>query len=167
MGRAGVTRQRRTRVLLSGFAAALVLPGAGLAAVHLTHPRDTTAYLGYLEEYKTGSYAISPDGIVGTLDEAGDVVPFQHSHPTPETLIAAGDRACDWLSRQPYAGVRTGDQFRVSALGRRFQADRRASAVPWPGVPDDSLVQAGAWTHLCPATLWLHKPHWVFERPPD
>lgn len=116
---------------------------AVIGAVTVTHPRDEAAYLRYVHRY--GDYHGKP---------ASDQVPVEH-------LIAAGDRACDWLARQPMALWRTGPHFRFPALMAGYQAEmsQRDRALP-------RATLAGAWEYLCPATKELRKPHYVLTSPP-
>ena len=112
-----------------------------LGVVFITHPRSETQYLSYLADY--GNYD----------SRAVDNAP-------PEVLIAAGDRACSWLDHQQPALWRTGRSWRVDSLFRDYQ---RAISQGDASLPKS--VVPGAWAYLCPASLYLRKPHYVFSDP--
>lgn len=120
-----------------------IATGAGaLATVHLTHPRDETAFLDYLRTY-------------GSTSDTG--VPL--ALPPTDQLLAEGDRACDWLNGQPWALWRNDGEF---AYGKRMQRylDSVSEPVAWaPADPIRFYVLAGAWASLCPASVELHMPH--------
>jgi hypothetical protein len=116
----------------------------GLGAVLMTHPRNEQSYLAYVSTY--GDYRGRP---VAAL-------------PPSATLVAAGDRACAWLDHQPVALWRTGSSWRVSSLFGRYKHAISAADAALP-----RSVVPGAWAYLCPASLYLHKPHYVFGSPGD
>jgi hypothetical protein len=147
---------RRRRLVLAVLAAVVtpVLAVAGtVIAVHLEHPRDEAAYLEYLRLYGQGVQT-------GTTSDDFSDAPI--ALPSIPALIAEGDRACDWLGHQDYALWRTDPAHRVNALYGRYDASVAGRSLAWVGPPDDSSVAGAAWAHLCPATLELHKPHFVF-----
>lgn len=121
--------------------AGVVTVSVVVGGVYATHPRDESSYLRYVQKYAH--------------------LPREDARPTSADLVAAGDRACDWLSHRVPALWRTGPGYGVedlyAAYGRaRDEADR---SLP-------SYVVAGAWSYLCPATELLVKPHYVFSDPP-
>jgi hypothetical protein len=145
---------RRRRLVLAVLAVTVtpVLAVAGtVVAVHLEHPRDEAAYLEYLRLY----------GRSDEIDSAGNIIDAPIALPAIPALIAEGDRACDWLGHQGYALWRTDASHRVTALYERYAAATQGRQLAWRGDPPGYSVTAAAWTHLCPATLDLHKPHFV------
>ena len=67
--------------------------------------------------------------------------------------VAAGDRACEWLSRQPEQAVwRQGDSRTVNTLARHY----RAAAKDEVGRARRTTL--AAWEHLCPRTAVLVGP---------
>lgn len=115
-----------------------------VAAVYVTHPRNDEGYLAYVDRY--GNY----DG-------------RSLQHPPPATvLLAAGDRACDWLGRQPPALWRDDRRRTVGSLLARYDSEmpRADRALP-------ETVPAGAWAHLCPATREFVEPHRPFGTASD
>ena len=117
--------------------------GLLVASLHAIYPRDEQAYLTYVRTY--GNF----DGNrLGSAIPAGD-------------LVAAGDRACDWIRQQPPALWRTAPELRRNSLSARYESQLPESALPHAVVP-------GAWTYLCPAVVMLVKPHTFFWGPePD
>jgi hypothetical protein len=110
-----------------------------VASVLVTHGRNEEAYLNYVVTY-------------------GDYHGKKLSSPPPsEVLIKAGDRACDWLQRQPMALWRTAQKYRINSLFPVYGAvmSKRDRDLP-------EAVVAGAWEYLCPATKEFIKPHDVF-----
>lgn len=110
---------------------------AVVGGVYVTHPRDETAYLKYVEKYG------------------------QHQrNPSSDRLIEAGNEACAWLSHRPPALWRAGEGYRVGDLADAY----RNSAKDGDSALLQTIVP-GAWKYLCPATELLVKPHYVFSDP--
>ena len=102
----------------------------------VTHPRDEAAYLEYVETYAD----------YGSL--------HKKSRDASRTeLVAAGDRACDWLAQRPMALTRTHGDFDLGTLAVKFNKQQFADD---PSLPDS--ITAGAWEYLCPATKALKQP---------
>lgn len=142
---------RRSVAVLLG--AGLVL-GVGVVAlvigVNLRHPRDEAGYLTYLRLYGDPS----SDAPLTDL-------------PARPGLISAGNDACAWLSGQEFALWRTSPAHRYPATITAYLESTRTDPIGWSGPPDRSTIAVAAWSHLCPATRELHKPHYVFSRPPS
>ena len=124
------------RLLLVVALLGAILVGAVVAGVFLTHPRDEEGYVEYVRTH--GDY----DGHRA------------RTTATDETLIAAGDRACDWLKTRRPALWRTDRAHRINDLYRVLEKtrSRKDRALPAAVVP-------GAWKHLCPAYKTLIEPH--------
>lgn len=151
------TRARRLLAGLVGLTVLLALVGVWQFRAH--HPRDEVAYVAYLRQFP-GAVEVGENGDVDAALAAAS-----RFTTGPNALVAAGDHACTWLSQQPYAGLRSGPRFRVAALSDRYL--RTSPTRGWTGYPDSFAVTAGAWAYLCPGTLDLHKPHWLFGAPTD
>lgn len=147
--------RKRIGLGLGAAVVALALAVVGtVVVVHLKHPRNEAAYLEYLRLYGRG---------VQTSATGDDFTDAPIALPSIPALIAEGDRACDWLGHQGYALWRTGASHRVDALYQRYDTLTQSRQLPWAGDPDHVSIAAAAWAHLCPATLDLHKPHYVFS----
>jgi len=83
-------------------------------------------------------------------------------------VIAEGDRACDWLADQGYALWRTDPSRTYRGKFDRYQALTAGRPLAWTGAPSREAVTRAAWGHLCPASLQLRRPYYVFnDRPGD
>ena len=150
------------RRILAVLAALVVLAAvAGAWTFHERYPRDEAGFLRYVRQYPGVIHAAYAADIPAATDAAS-----QFTTP-PGAMIAAGDRACHWLSAQPYAGLRTSASFRVSALVDRYVTTAPSGTLGWSGYPDSGAVTSSAWAYLCPGTMELHKPHWLFGAPSD
>jgi hypothetical protein len=130
---------------------ALVTSTVIIARVQATHPRDEAAYLHDAHRYTHA------DGGLKAYDAHVAI-----TYPSDHQLIQAGDRACDWLGHQPPALFITGYHF----------SPKRLADVYWKATLDSPWamprpVYRNAWEDLCPATLFLVKPHFVFSNPPS
>lgn len=155
-------RGKRARRVLTLLAVLVVVAAvAGAWTFHEHYPRDEAGYLAYLRQYP---------GAVQDSESAGPDAALASARAfttPPQAMIVAGDRACAWLSHQSYAGTRTGPTYRVGALAENYAGSAESHALGWTGYPDAGAVQAAAWSYLCPGTMELHKPHWLFGSPPD
>jgi hypothetical protein len=135
---------RRLLVAVACLLAIFLLAGvAVVVSVHITHPRDESAYLAYLEAY-------------GDAESDQPIADLAPAH----SLVEEGDRACSWLGDQPVALWRTGRKYRFGWVMDRYMSQQGDRPVVWgSGSPGRSAVVAGAWSHLCPATWELHQPH--------
>jgi hypothetical protein len=131
----------------------LLVPVAAVGLVYATHPRDERAYINNLHQFTKGP-------AWDQIWQKGDAF-----------VIAEGDRACGWLSEQPYAGLRHDAQFQDGYMARRWWRFEKGSADPlWfaenggSGAPIWWLATR-AWNYLCPASWYLHKPHYPFGDP--
>jgi hypothetical protein len=118
-----------------------LLVGALVAGVFLTHPRDEPGYVHYVRKY--GDY----DGRRA------------NTAATDTDLIAAGNRACDWLKHRRPALWRADARHRLDGLSDAFEESRPKDDRKLP-----TSVVPGAWTYLCPATRALIMPHRPWER---
>lgn len=114
-----------------------------VSAVFITHPRDEAAYVRYVHTYR--SYNGEPVAPVAAAE-----------------LIAAGDRACDWLSHQQPGLWRDRAPYRIFDLSDRYTPTMSAADRAMP-----ASVLPGAWHFLCPGTTLLIRSHQVFEDESD
>lgn len=121
-----------------------LLVGAFVAGVFITHPRDEVQFVHYVRKY--GDY----DG------------KRARTSATDDQLVAAGDRACDWLRKQKPALWRDDPAHTINGLYPvyRKSSDRDDRKLPEAVVP-------GAWRELCPAVKVLIEPHRPWERGDD
>lgn len=112
-----------------------------LAVVLVSHRRDESVYIDYVEAY--GDYR----GHGAALGQA-----------ELEAVIEAGERACAWLAHRPIAGLRTGRQFEIGTLQSIY---RRQISEADQTLPSSFLP--GAWAYLCPGTAELVRPHTPFR----
>lgn len=128
-------------ISLVGWTALIVAFGvaAAIGGVMLTHPGDEASYVAAVQRYVPDTKQASPDEI-----------------------IAAGDRACGWLSRQPLALWRTDDKYHLDTLLTEYGKEMTSSGaeLPMAGLASE------AWLRRCPGTAALHRPHYVFSNPP-
>ena len=134
---------------LACIAIGLVTSAVVITRVQATHSRDTAAYLQDAHRYTRG--------VRGLQAHDPHVV---IAKPSDEQLVRAGDRACEWLGQQPPALFITDYHF----------SPQRWADVYWKATQDSQWamprqVYRDAWELLCPATLYLVKPHFVFTRP--
>lgn len=141
---------KRAVAIVGGLAVIAALIGAGwIVNVYRTHPRNESGYIAYLQTY----------GI--------DNTPTAHL-PARALLITEGDRACDWLGGQTWALWRTTPQYRIGNLELRYTGEVDGRQTGWGSTPDRASITSAAWNYLCPATLELRKPHFIFSDPhPD
>lgn len=131
-------------------------------AGRLMHPRDVDAYQAYVG-------GLADTDTIGTVsaefaeDRERDAA-WVAAHP--DLLLAAGDRACDWLKTQPKAPkVDPAGNSDVSTLERDYLGvdfgsvdppaydDPGRDGVGLPISPDARYtVVAGAWEYLCWST---------------
>lgn len=135
---------------LACIAIGLVTTTAVVSQVRAANPRDETAYLRDAHRYTRD------DGGLRGYDTH-----VQMTDPSDRELIEAGDRACRWLAQQPPALFVTTYRFSPRRLADVYW--RFAWNSQW-AMPRQ--VYRDAWDHLCPATLYLVRPHYVFSDPP-
>jgi hypothetical protein len=118
----------------------VVFLGLLVAAVMVSNPRDQAAYLHYVKEH--GNYDGKRVKVVADRED----------------LVAAGDRACDWLRWREPALWRGDGGHNLTAQQTAFlkKASTKDRTLPKAVVP-------GAWKHLCPGTRILIEPHRPWE----
>ena len=147
---------RRTIRTIGWIGLACILMGlatsaAGIAQVQATHPRDEAGYLHDAHRYTRGEGGLRAyDAHVLMTD------------PTDRQLIQAGDRACVWLGKQPPGLFMTSYRFSPKRLADIYWKTTMNTQWAMP-----RQVYRDAWERLCPSTLFLVKPHFVFRSPPS
>ena len=134
----------RARWIIAGVVAAIVLlPMVFVAGIYVLHPRSENQFIGELHN--------------DTFPEVWTSFVAQHDD---EFLIDEGNRACSWLSAQPYPLFSNSSRYQLASLMERYLAETRES----PGwdlqgrFAPRRLVAAAAWSHLCEATVLVHRP---------
>jgi hypothetical protein len=134
----------RARWIVAGVVAAIVLlPMVFVAGIFVLHPRSENQFIGELHN--------------DTLPEVWTSFVDQHDEGF---LIDEGDRACRWLSDQPFALFSNARRYQLASLMERYLAETQED----PGWDFDGrfsprrLVAAAAWSHLCEATVLVHRP---------
>lgn len=137
---------------LGCVALCLVASAVVIATAQVTHPRNETLYLRDVHRLTRADDGLqSYDAYVDS------------PRPSDQQLIEAGDRVCDWLARQPPALFITHRSFKPTELADVYWKETQETEWAMP-----RQVYRDAWEHLCPATLYLVKPHFVFSSPhPD
>lgn len=139
---------KKALLVAGGIVTTLSLGVVGLVVfIDRTNPRDEAAYLTYLKTY--GSENGNP---ISTL-------------PPSTQLVAEGDSACDWLAGTGYALWRTSAEWRNPAVAQKYETYVQGQPPPWGSTPSRGTIAAAAWGYLCPATVQMHKPHYLFSDP--
>lgn len=143
---------RARRIAIVVLAAILVLPAAFVAGIYVFHPRNEAGFMAEISR---------PD-----LPRAWSAFLDEHDK---RFFVVEGDRACDWLSEQPVALMRSDPRYEPSALLDRYLAMTGDASGEWNTadgiVPARRMVATSAWNHLCQATLILHRPYHPFGSP--
>lgn len=138
----------RARWIIAGVVAAVVLlPMVFVAGIYVTHPRKEGQFIGELHNSSLPDVWTS---FVGDHDD--------------KFLIEEGDRACHWLSDQPYALFSNASRYQLASLMERYLAETQ-EAPDWDFDGHFSprrLVAAAAWSHLCEATVLVHRTYRPF-----
>jgi hypothetical protein len=138
----------RARWIVTWVVAALVLlPVAFVAGIFVTHPRDEAQFIGELNNASFPQVWTS----------------FVDSHDA-DFLIYEGDRACTWLSSQPYGLLRSAQKYQLTDVLDRYLAETKQDDE-WT-IGDNfagrRVVATSAWNHLCAATRLVHQPYRPF-----
>jgi hypothetical protein len=137
------------------LASLVVITGGTVIIVYLTHPRDDSAYLAHLHQGGT-----SPG-----WDRAFSI-------QTDAYFVMQADDACAWLSDQPVALLRTGEQYELGAFSSRYglTADEQDYDL-WGGVKAATsartMIARYAFTDICGAAFEFHRPHYLWRDEPD
>ena len=142
------------RAAIAVLAAILVLPAAFIAGIYVFHPRSEAGFMAQLQR--------------GDLPKEWAAFVDDHDQ---KFFVTEGDRACNWLSAQPVALMRTDPRYEPSALMERYLATTGEASAEWneeeSDVPARRMVATSAWNHLCEATLLIHRPYHPFGDPGD
>lgn len=110
------------------------------AADHTASNRDAKAYYRYVMTYAVDGWRTSTDPHGPARDRA-----WAATHRA--AVMAEGDRACEWLARQPSAGrVDPSGQSDVSIMATRYV--RQASPLQFED-HRRAYMTSGAWAYLC------------------
>lgn len=140
-----MSRSRLVGVAGTTFAlamtAAAMMAFAGDAA---SHPRDEQTFLTYVSH--TGDDMATAGGADATSHDADYHWAAQH----PTRMLAEGDRACEWLSRQPDApDVAPDRSYEADTLVARYLDTAHLRRRVDQTYMAQTYLVAGAWAFLC------------------
>ncbi|MFZ0324573.1 MAG: hypothetical protein WAN48_10625 [Actinomycetes bacterium] len=145
----------RGRVVGIAAAVVVVLVGIGVVAgpsvaLRLMHLRNEAAFRDYVSTY-VGDWGSSENPNGPALDRI-----WVRTHP--DLVQAEGDRACEWLARQPKAPrVDPSGDTSVGAMMTRYRKETRSTSREIGLAPTaQGTIVSGAWAYLC---WWDRRTH--------